>query len=426
MKRLMAARALACGGLLALAACGGGDGGSTPGTPAGGAPSVVAQPQGKTVVEGQSARLSVEAGGTAPLGFQWQRNGADIPGATGAAYVTSTLQPADSPAQYRVRVTNGAGSAVSDAATVQVVADTALPAPATQMVAPSVTGTGIDDRFGQHVVARNPAVSANGLLFVFFPGTGANPGNYRLIVQAAANNGFAAIGLAYPNDSTVTGACLGRGDADCTRKIREETLSGADTSPLVAVNPANAVQGRLLALLRYLAQQQPQNGWDRFFDANGNLLWSLIRTGGHSQGGGTAVFASKRFLVDRSCFFASPADTTDGQTAVAPWVQAPGATGGARLFGFGHLQDGIVPPATAQAEWAALQLGSLGPLTSVDGAAAPYGASHTLTTNAPRPNLLGLPGLAFHNIVVVDASTPTDAAGLPGYRKVWQYLCFAP
>ena len=46
------------------------------------APSILTQPQNATVYQGQDAVFSVGATGTAPLNFQWQFNGADIPGAT--------------------------------------------------------------------------------------------------------------------------------------------------------------------------------------------------------------------------------------------------------------------------------------------------------------------------------------------------------
>lgn len=414
----------ACGGGISISA-GFGFGGSDPAPFQPSVPTITAGPQAQTVVEGQSARFSVSAVGGPDLAYQWQRGGIDIPGATGASYTTTALAPSDSGSQYSVRASSGGVSTGSVAATLQVLADTATPAASTWSVAPSSAGPGQDNSFGNHVAAFNPAVSANGLLFVFFPGTGAIPDNYRLIVQAAAHNGFAAIGLAYPNNSTVTGACLGQANPDCTRLIRDETFGGDDVSPLVSVNPANAIRNRLSTLLGLLAQQQPQGGWGRFVDAGGNLRWSLIRVGGHSQGGGTAVHIGKTQAVDRACFFAAPGDTTDGQQAVAPWVSAAGVTPAARMYGFAHQQDGIVPNALVLQEWAALQLGSFGAALNVDGAQPPYSGRHMLLTNVARGNPLTPAGLAFHNLPVVDVFTPMEA-GLPSLRRVWQSLCFVP
>src|SRR5207249_8024356 len=48
------------------------------------APTITTQPVNQTVTAGQSATFTVVAYGTAPLSYQWQKNGANIPGATSA------------------------------------------------------------------------------------------------------------------------------------------------------------------------------------------------------------------------------------------------------------------------------------------------------------------------------------------------------
>src|SRR6266699_5260464 len=49
------------------------------------APPITTQPGNQTVVAGQTASFTVVAAGTAPLGYQWQKNGASIAGATAAS-----------------------------------------------------------------------------------------------------------------------------------------------------------------------------------------------------------------------------------------------------------------------------------------------------------------------------------------------------
>src|SRR5437899_11614807 len=87
MRRIFLRLPLTC--LLAafwLAGCGGS---SNPGSVNGtGAPYITAQPVNQTVTAGQTATFSVTAAGTAPLAYQWQKNGADISGATAASYTT--------------------------------------------------------------------------------------------------------------------------------------------------------------------------------------------------------------------------------------------------------------------------------------------------------------------------------------------------
>ncbi len=76
------------------------------------APSILTQPQNATVYQGQDAVFSVGATGTAPLTFQWEFNGADIPGATSNSFNAINVEPGDV-GYYSVRVANGAGFVTS-------------------------------------------------------------------------------------------------------------------------------------------------------------------------------------------------------------------------------------------------------------------------------------------------------------------------
>ena len=107
--------------LAALSGCGGGgdSGGGLP-PPSTTSPAITSQPADATALEGNTAQFGVTAIGTAPLTYQWQRNGAPIVGATSATYVTPVLTLADSGAQYSVVVTNTAGAAASNRAALTV------------------------------------------------------------------------------------------------------------------------------------------------------------------------------------------------------------------------------------------------------------------------------------------------------------------
>lgn len=87
------------------------------------------EPADVTVAAGQNATFNVNATGTAPLSYQWQRNGADIAGANGASYTLNNAQMSDNGARLRVIVSNGAGSATSREATLTVTAPGACAAP---------------------------------------------------------------------------------------------------------------------------------------------------------------------------------------------------------------------------------------------------------------------------------------------------------
>lgn len=64
--------------------------------------------------------FSVSATGTAPLSYQWQKNSANISGATSANYTTPAATTSDSGTTFRVLVTNSLGSATSNSATLTV------------------------------------------------------------------------------------------------------------------------------------------------------------------------------------------------------------------------------------------------------------------------------------------------------------------
>ncbi|HKV80423.1 MAG TPA: DUF4082 domain-containing protein [Candidatus Sulfotelmatobacter sp.] len=100
------------------------------------APTVTTQPASQTVIAGQPATFTVAASGTAPLSYQWQRNGIDITGANSASYITPATTSADSGATFQVVVGNSAGTATSKAATLTV---SAAAAPGIQLSSSSLS-----------------------------------------------------------------------------------------------------------------------------------------------------------------------------------------------------------------------------------------------------------------------------------------------
>ena len=77
-----------------------------------GPPVIVGQPQGRTALVGDTVVLNVTAYGTAPLHYQWQKDGADVAGANGASHTLTNVQLADG-GLYAVLVTNVLGSMTS-------------------------------------------------------------------------------------------------------------------------------------------------------------------------------------------------------------------------------------------------------------------------------------------------------------------------
>ena len=87
-------------------------------------PTITSQPADQSVTEGQSATFSVVASGSTPLAYQWQWDGVDIAGATGASYTTPATTLTDDGAIFRCVVSNSAGSVTSEPATLTVTAST--------------------------------------------------------------------------------------------------------------------------------------------------------------------------------------------------------------------------------------------------------------------------------------------------------------
>jgi len=69
---------------------------------------------------GQPATFSDSVSGTAPLSYQWQKNGTVLSGATSSAYTTLPTTTSDDGALFTVTVTNTAGSVTSSAAALTV------------------------------------------------------------------------------------------------------------------------------------------------------------------------------------------------------------------------------------------------------------------------------------------------------------------
>ena len=83
-------------------------------------PSITTQPSNLAVVVGQPANLCVVATGTAPLNYQWSRNGAAITGANASCFAIAVTTPSDNGSVFTVVVSNSAGSVTSAPATLTV------------------------------------------------------------------------------------------------------------------------------------------------------------------------------------------------------------------------------------------------------------------------------------------------------------------
>jgi hypothetical protein len=291
-------------------------------------------------------------------------------------------------------------------------------------IAPQQTDTGADDPAEPHLVAFDPALDARGELFLFLGGTGAAPQQSALVARQAAANGFHAIGLSYPNGSSVRELCSTNPDDACYEKVELEIANGNDRTPLIDVTPANTIENRLVKLLNYLGMRFPGEGWPGYLEA-GTPRWSAIRLGGHAQGGSEAAMLAREHAVPRVCLLEAPTDLITGPGSdrrLPPWLTSGRATPPDSYYGFRHTQSSFPNADAFPLAWTALGLDAFGPETDVDSGEPNYGGSHRLTTAAgPAAGSAG----DTHGSVAVDAATPRTLAGEPRFAPVWQNACFS-
>lgn len=121
-------------------------------------PVITNQPQSQTVLAGSAVTLGVGYSGNGPFGFQWRRNGINIPDATNSTFSMSNIQPGDA-GDYSVVVFTSAGAALSEPAAVRVIAD-ALPFTDSfdlLFTIPLSSGSGAASNFGATREAGEPA-----------------------------------------------------------------------------------------------------------------------------------------------------------------------------------------------------------------------------------------------------------------------------
>ncbi len=131
--------------------------------PANQPPTIITPPANVMVTEPNSATFRVVATGSAPLSYQWRRNGSNIPGATGSVYTLSaTTVAADNGAQFDVVVANGVSNVTSAPATLTVHAS---PVPAWTAAAQNPAGIWRDSGFDNRTfrtVLKGTAITASG------------------------------------------------------------------------------------------------------------------------------------------------------------------------------------------------------------------------------------------------------------------------
>lgn len=169
---------------------GGGGGGETPAPPPSPppvtAPAITAQPANVTVTAGQPATFTATASGTAPLTFEWLRNGTAIPGSNSSSYTLTSTALSDSGAQFSVQVSNSAGRVTSSVVMLTVNPVATAPVISTQPLSATavVGGTATFSVAAAGSDTLNYQWLRNGTAIA-----GANTASYTTPVLALSDNG---------------------------------------------------------------------------------------------------------------------------------------------------------------------------------------------------------------------------------------------
>jgi hypothetical protein len=162
-------------------------------------PSITTQPVNQTINAGTALNLSVGATGTAPLGYQWFKNGTSVTGATSANFQVASAQSTDAGSYYAV-VSNAAGSATSTVATITVrVAPSITTQPLSQTINPgaalnlSVAASGtapLAYQWFKNGSSVSGAISAN---IQIASAQSSDSGNYFAVVSNAAGTATSTV-----------------------------------------------------------------------------------------------------------------------------------------------------------------------------------------------------------------------------------------
>jgi hypothetical protein len=283
----------------------------------------------------------------------------------------------------------------------------------THSILPSEADSRIDKFSGgewEHLSYFNSSAPHRKLLLVFLPGTGGKPGGPKGFCAFAANEGFHAVSLAYPDDLSMS-HFHASADPDAFQKARENVIHGQPPFGELDTGEANSIENRLRSLLHYLAEHFPQEHWRQFLlEKGGDPDYRKLILAGQSQGGGHAAFMAYEHEAARVLMFGSPKDFNVHLNEPAKWYANPRATPLSRFFSFVHSLDeghGCTYPQQLE-NYRAMTLLPRYPVVNVDESAPPYEHTRLLTSKLPSDFPHGAP---LKN---------------PAYKNAWRYMLEEP
>jgi hypothetical protein len=253
-------------------------------TRANSSPAIVTQPASQTIIGGQTATFSVTASGTAPLSYQWQKNGVAISGATSASYTTP---PETTGAQFAVVVSNSLGSVTSSVATLTV---NTVPLAITLNPSSSTLAVGSTQVF----TASLSGTSNTGVTW-----TVSGSGCIGAVCGTISASGLYVAPMSVPSSASVTVKATSA--ADPTKSASASVTIVAAAAVLLSLSPANA------SVLT--AGTQSFNAGVTG-TSNTNVNWKVTGTGCGGAGCGSLSTSGLRAVYSAPSVAPSPASVT--------------------------------------------------------------------------------------------------------------------
>jgi hypothetical protein len=263
-----------------------------------------------------------------------------------------------------------------------------------------------------------PPSESDTILKVFLPGTAKAPQEASCLLTSI---GSTTIGLSYAfldsSDAARNEACAarhgysGKPYQNCLVHQHVDAVWGGlleEPGLWQFIDRHDSIEGRLTALLQYLHEQYPTEGWDNYIrvvpghhdqtSPNWDRIWIL----GHSQGAGHAGFLAQSIPLAGAGLLSGPQDDCGSDDC---WISEPWETSDVRVFA--HAGEGAINIITEN--WKRMNVfESTEP--SVDSLipGRPW-----ITSLEPQANAICTPLQANHRSVALDFNAPieTTAAG---------------
>ncbi len=215
--------------------------------------SIINQPVSQVAFIGQPVTFSVTATGTAPLSYQWWKNGTVINGAASASYVTPPVTRTDYGAEFKVLVKNSSESLWSGAATINPAATpgiTKQPVSQTtsigQTVTFSVTAGGAAPLSYQWWKNRKPISGATSSTYVTPPVTASDYGaEFAVVVSNAGGRISSFVATIYRPGPPLSASACATIDGKSCLAAGQVRLPGSALMDIVTVSwggaPLNGV-----------------------------------------------------------------------------------------------------------------------------------------------------------------------------------------